>query len=47
MIRRTVTQKGLVGDYFEDGSGQSRKAIVMLGESEGGKFWRRLGETSC
>jgi acetyl esterase/lipase len=41
MIERPVTEEGLVGDLFHDGSSQPRKAIVMLGGSEGGKIWSR------
>jgi fermentation-respiration switch protein FrsA (DUF1100 family) len=41
MIERAVTGNGLVADFFHDGSGQPRKAIILLGGSEGGKFWSR------
>jgi uncharacterized protein len=39
MIKRRIEENGLVADLFHDGSGQPRKAIVLLGGSEGGKFW--------
>jgi dienelactone hydrolase len=37
MVKREITENGIVADLFHDGSGQPRKAIVMLGGSEGGK----------
>ena len=48
MIKRKVIANGLVADLFYDGD-QPRKAIIMLGGSEGGKIWsgirmRRPGE---
>ena len=42
MIRREVTENGLVADFFTDPSVQSSKAIIMLGGSEGGKSWSRI-----
>jgi pimeloyl-ACP methyl ester carboxylesterase len=39
MIKRLVQEEGLFADLFHDGSGQPRKAIVLLGGSEGGKTW--------
>jgi uncharacterized protein len=39
MIKRRLEENGLVADLFHDGSGQPRKAIVLLGGSEGGKVW--------
>lgn len=39
MIKRAVEQHGLVGDLFHDGSGERRKAIMLIGGSEGGKTW--------
>jgi hypothetical protein len=39
MIKKTVTENGIAADLFHDGSGQPRKAIVMMGGSEGGKTW--------
>ena len=37
-----VTENGLIADLFTDASGQPRKAIIMLGGSEGGKSWSRI-----
>lgn len=37
-----VTDNGLVADLFTDDSTQPRKAIIMLGGSEGGKSWSRI-----
>jgi len=42
MIKNEVTENGLVADYFTDASVQPRKAIIMLGGSEGGKSWSRI-----
>lgn len=42
MIRRVVSHNGLNADLFHDGSGKPRKAVIMLGGSEGGKFWSRI-----
>ena len=39
MITRLVTETGIVADLFHDGSGKPRKALVLLGGSEGGKVW--------
>jgi hypothetical protein len=39
MITKTVDTNGIVADLFHDGSGKPRKAIVLLGGSEGGKSW--------
>ena len=41
MIKREVIEDGLVADLFYD-VGQPRKAIIMLGGSEGGKTWSRI-----
>jgi hypothetical protein len=43
MIRENVSEQGLVADLFHDGSGHPRKAIILLGGSEGGKAWSSLG----
>ncbi len=43
MIKRIVSEKGLVADLFHNDSGQPRRAIIMLGGSEGGKSWSRFG----
>jgi uncharacterized protein len=43
MIKRSVIEKGIVADLFHDGSGQPRKALVLMGGSEGGKVWSSLG----
>jgi len=42
MIKKEVTENGLVADLFTDVSIQPRKAIIMLGGSEGGKSWSRI-----
>lgn len=42
MIKREVTENGLIADLFTDGSVQPQKAIIMLGGSEGGKSWSRI-----
>ena len=39
MIKKIVMENGIVADLFHDGSGQPRKAIVLMGGSEGGKTW--------
>jgi hypothetical protein len=41
MIKREVIEDGLVADLFYDVD-QPRKAIIMLGGSEGGKTWSRI-----
>jgi uncharacterized protein len=43
MIKKTVKTIGIVADLFHDGSGEPRKAIVLLGGSEGGKAWSSMG----
>jgi len=43
MVKRPVTENGIVGDLFHDGSGQPRKAIVFMGGSEGGKTFSSFG----
>lgn len=42
MIKKEVLDDGLVADYFTDPSVKPRKAIIMLGGSEGGKSWSRI-----
>jgi len=42
MIKQEVTENGLVADLFTTASSQPRKAIIMLGGSEGGKSWSRI-----
>jgi hypothetical protein len=42
MIKDTVSESGLVGDFFHDGSDQARKAVILIGGSEGGKGWSRI-----
>ena len=42
MIKQEVTVDGLIADLFTDDSVQPRKAIIMLGGSEGGKSWSRI-----
>ena len=42
MITKTVAENGLAADFFHDGSDQARKAVILLGGSEGGKTWSRL-----
>lgn len=37
-----VTEDGLVADFYTDTSGRPRKAIIMLGGSEGGNPWSRI-----
>ena len=43
MIKKAVDINGIVADLFHDGSGKPRKAIVLLGGSEGGKAWSSRG----
>ncbi len=43
MIKRPVNENGRVADLFTDSSGKARKAIVLLGGSEGGKVWSSIG----
>jgi len=42
MIKKEVTENGLVADLFTEESDQLRKAIILLGGSEGGKSWSRI-----
>ena len=42
MIKKEINENGLVADLFTDASLHPRKAIVMLGGSEGGKSWSRI-----
>jgi pimeloyl-ACP methyl ester carboxylesterase len=42
MIKKEITENGLVADLFTDDSIQPRKVIIMLGGSEGGKSWSRI-----
>ncbi|MCJ7696149.1 MAG: hypothetical protein MUO40_12110 [Anaerolineaceae bacterium] len=42
MIKRAVIENGLVADLFTEDSARARKAIIMLGGSEGGKSWSRI-----
>jgi hypothetical protein len=41
MITREVIENGLVADLFYDAD-QPRKAIILLGGSEGGRTWSRI-----
>jgi len=41
MIKKEITENGLIADLFTDDSTQPEKTIVMLGGSEGGKSWSR------
>lgn len=41
MIKREVTENGLVADLFYD-EGRARKVIILLGGSEGRKTWSRI-----
>jgi hypothetical protein len=43
MIKKTIDTNGIVADLFHDGSGEPRKAILLLGGSEGGKAWSSRG----
>ena len=43
MIRENVLEQGLVADLFHDGTGRPRKAIILVGGSEGGKAWSSIG----
>jgi hypothetical protein len=43
MTRKTGAEDGLVADLFHDGSGQPRKAIILIGGSEGGEVWSSIG----
>jgi uncharacterized protein len=42
MIIKEVGDNGLIADLFTDTTFQSRKAIIMLGGSEGGKVWSSI-----
>jgi len=42
MMKREVDENGLVADFFTESSMQPRKAILMVGGSEGGKSWSRV-----
>jgi pimeloyl-ACP methyl ester carboxylesterase len=42
MNKTEVTGNGLVADLFSDNTSLPRKAIIMLGGSEGGKSWSRI-----
>jgi hypothetical protein len=42
MPKKEVNENGLTADLFTDDSPQPRKAILMLGGSEGGKSWSRI-----
>jgi len=42
MKEKVVTENGLVADFYTEDSVHPRKAIVMLGGSEGGKSWSRI-----
>jgi len=42
MIKKEVTDNGLVADFFTDPTVKPSKAIIMLGGSEGGKSWSRI-----
>ena len=42
MIKKEVNESGLIADLFTDDSSRPRKAIIMLGGSEGGKSWSRI-----
>lgn len=42
MIQKEINENGLVADLFTDASLHPRKAIGMLGGSEGGKSWSRI-----
>jgi esterase/lipase len=41
MIKQEVVDDGLIADFFTAEIVQPRKAIIMLGGSEGGKSWSR------
>ena len=41
MVRISLCKSRLVADFFHDGSGRARPTVIMLGGSEGGKFWSR------
>jgi len=42
MIKVDINENGLIADLFTDASPQPRKALIMLGGSEGGKSWSRI-----
>jgi uncharacterized protein len=42
LIKQEVTDDGLVADLFAADAVRPRKAIIMLGGSEGGKSWSRI-----
>ncbi len=46
MIKKSVNDDRLIADLFHDGSGRPRKAIILLGGSEGGKVWSSIGTRS-
>ena len=41
MVKEKLCGSGLAADFFHDGSGRPRPTVIMLGGSEGGKFWSR------
>ena len=47
MIKRRVDENGVVADLFHDGSGHPKKAIVLLGGSEGGKTFSSFAMRSA
>jgi len=42
MIKQEITENGLKADLFTDDALEPKKAIIMLGGSEGGKSWSRI-----
>ena len=42
MIKKEITENGLIADLFTDDSTQPEKTIVMMGGSEIGKSWSRI-----
>ena len=42
MLQREISEQGLSADLFLNEGAQPKKAIIMLGGSEGGKSWSRI-----
>jgi hypothetical protein len=42
MMKESLSQDGLVGDFFHEVGETSRRAVIMLGGSEGGSSWSRV-----
>ena len=42
MFKKEITENDLVADFFSESISQPRKAVIMLGGSEGGSSWSRI-----